>query len=459
MNSVYFMDTVYFGKFNFEIWEFVLLPVYLFIIWFISAWIKNSNIEKKPEYQYFMPGLWLKIIGSIILGLIYVYYYQGGDTMGYYQSGLAFTNLFYQRPVEAVLTFISPATSENLSHFNTQTGYPLLYLYQDIQTFTVIRLITPLLVISFKSYIITAVMLAWISYYGIWKIYRLFVAYYPELRLQIAIGFLFFPSVWFWGSGILKDTFTFSATCLFVYTFHNIFIKRRKALINIIWLIISMYLLLAIKPYIVIVLLPGSIIWIFFNQLTKIRNQLLIWILIPCIYLFSVGGGFIIFKTISDQLGEYSIENIFTKAVVTQQDLKKEYYGGNSYDIGNFDPTVSGVLSKFPIATISGLYRPFIWETSNIMMLFSGLESLFLMFLTIWTLFKVGVLQFIRITIRTPLLVFTLSFSLLMAFAMGLTTPNFGALVRFKIPLLPFFISSMFIFYHICKIGKKHNIS
>jgi len=37
------------------------------------------------------------------------------------------------------------------------------------------------------------------------------------------------------------------------------------------------------------------------------------------------------------------------------------------------------------------------------------------------------------------MLIFCFSFSLLFAFALGFSTSNFGALVRFRIPFLPFF--------------------
>ena len=38
-----------------------------------------------------------------------------------------------------------------------------------------------------------------------------------------------------------------------------------------------------------------------------------------------------------------------------------------------------------------------------------------------------------------PVLWFCVTFAVLFAFMIGVTTPNFGAMVRFKIPLLPFF--------------------
>jgi hypothetical protein len=42
-----------------------------------------------------------------------------------------------------------------------------------------------------------------------------------------------------------------------------------------------------------------------------------------------------------------------------------------------------------------------------------------------------------------PTVAFCLGFSLIFAFAVGVSTYNFGTLVRYKIPMLPFFIIAL----------------
>ena len=72
---------------------------------------------------------------------------------------------------------------------------------------------------------------------------------------------------------------------------------------------------------------------------------------------------------ISATLGDYSTEKIINKAVVTQEDFKREYYGSNSFDIGTIERTPLGVISKFPIATLYGFYGPSVLSINNIVML------------------------------------------------------------------------------------------
>ncbi|MCI5056469.1 MAG: hypothetical protein MRY83_10200, partial [Flavobacteriales bacterium] len=143
-------------------------------------------------------------------------------------------------------------------------------------------------------------------------------------------------------------------------------------------------------------------------------------------------------------LGSYgSLDEIAKKAHISAEDLKRSAYQGNSFDIGSFDPTIQGMLSKFPQATIAGLFRPFIWEVNNVAMLISGVENTVLLFALIFAIIKAR-MRLIRIIMTDYFMLFCVVFSVLFAFSIGISTSNFGSLVRFKIPFLPFFTFFLF---------------
>ena len=129
-------------------------------------------------------------------------------------------------------------------------------------------------------------------------------------------------------------------------------------------------------------------------------------------------------------------------AIVSQQDLKDERYQGNSFDIGEYEATPTGVLSKFPIATLAGLYMPFLWQVKNIVMLLSALENLYILILSIQVLVRPKLLKLILIH---PILLFSISYSIFFGFFVGFSTSNFGALVRFRIAYLPFFATGLLV--------------
>ncbi|MBK6836643.1 MAG: hypothetical protein IPG89_21260 [Bacteroidetes bacterium] len=53
-----------------------------------------------------------------------------------------------------------------------------------------------------------------------------------------------------------------------------------------------------------------------------------------------------------DSLGQYKIDNVLDKAATTQKDMKADYYGGKSFDIGEYDATAGGVAAKAPVAIL-----------------------------------------------------------------------------------------------------------
>ena len=144
-------------------------------------------------------------------------------------------------------------------------------------------------------------------------------------------------------------------------------------------------------------------------------------------------------------LGDYSLENVLDKAVLTQMDLKSEHYQGSAYDIGDFEPTIRGIFSKMPAAINAALFRPYIWESYNFTMILSGIENLLMLAFTIYLLIKLKVYNLFRLMFRHRILFFTVYFSLFFSFSVGLTTSNFGSLVRYKIPAIPFYVISLII--------------
>src|ERR1700722_13603047 len=92
------VQTYNFGYITIHIWEWAALPLYIFLISAISYYYQKRKREKNPIYKYYLPGLLAKIGGSIFFALIYMFYYRGGDTFGYYESALTMSNLLFHSP-------------------------------------------------------------------------------------------------------------------------------------------------------------------------------------------------------------------------------------------------------------------------------------------------------------------------------------------------------------------------
>lgn len=402
-----------------------------------------------------MWGVWMKIIGGIAVCIIYLSYYGYGDTMNYYNDCVVMVNLFFKSP-EALFKILFYSSPEVWYEFDDSTGY-MIYL-GDRHALVVDKLCWILCLVTFKSFIGMTILLAWLSYLCIWRLYMVLIKEFPNLSREFAIALLFIPSVFFWGSGLLKDTITFASVCLFASSFSIIITQNKDYFKNTVWLIFSSLLLIWIKPYIFFALLPGSILWYGGIQIFRVNNHLVKSFTTPFLIIISLLSGYVMLNLMSGFLGEYSLENVLDKAVLTQNDLKSEYYQGSSFDIGSFEPTVTGILGKMPAAINAALFRPYIWETYNFTMFMSGIENFFMLGFTIYLTFKLKFYNLFRLMFRHRILFFTVYFSIFFSFSVGLTTSNFGSLVRYKIPAIPFFLISLFIIHSTYKDLKKEDM-
>ncbi|HET6225925.1 MAG TPA: hypothetical protein VFF27_06575, partial [Bacteroidia bacterium] len=425
------------------IYDLLLSLLYFFIIHFAAGYIQNKNIHKNGLYKWYRRGLLVKVAGGVGVCLVYQFYYTGGDTVNYYLSAKALSNMIFKDPGVFFDILSGHNTIENWASFDSTTGLPMYW--GDKAAFFVSRFFVPIAFVSFQSFVVMTMLLSWLCYTGIWRLFLLFNEHFPNLEKQFAIAFLFIPSVVFWGSGLLKDSITLSAVGWYTYHFYHFFIKKNYTFKRACFILISSYLLVSIKPYIFFALLPGSLIWLSNERLATIRSSIIRVIVAPIFLLLGVGGGFFLLSQMTDVLGIYSLDKVMERAVIVNIDQKQEYYGGNSFDIGEFNADPLSMLSKAHLAIIATLFRPFLWDVRNFVMLMSALENTYILFLTLFLIIKLKIVNFFILITKNPLLLFSVLFSLFFAFSVGIATSNFGSLVRLKIPCIPFYVSSLFV--------------
>lgn len=450
-----YVQTFNFGKVPIEMWEYPVMFALLALVYLIGQRIRKKNIKAYPEFRYFIPGLFIKVGGGFFFACIYVFYYGQGDTTSFYECSMAFTRLLLHDVGDFMTVLFGNGTQEMKSYFTSQTGEPLMYMFAESSTRFTIKILVPFVLISGQSYFITTFFVSIFTYGGLWGLYRMFVSYYPSYSRELAYAILFMPSVAFWGSGILKDSFTLAATTYLIVRI-NAVIKRKGSLwLNVVAIIVFSYIIISIKAYVMLIIMPSALVWLMYSRISKITNSLIKYLVLPLVVLFIVVGSYFGLRAFGESLGKFSVEHALKTAAINQNDLKQEYYEGNSFDIGDFEPTVAGALSKSPQATAAGLFRPFLWESRNIVMLLSALENSIILGFTLWILIKIKLRRITKYLGKHPLIIYCLVFSIMFAFMIGLTSPNFGALVRFKVPLIPLYMASLMILYLELKPGKN----
>jgi hypothetical protein len=103
-------------------------------------------------------------------------------------------------------------------------------------------------------------------------------------------------------------------------------------------------------------------------------------------------------------------------------------------------PTFISLVKNAPLAIVSGLFRPFVWEGNSLFQYFTGAENLFILFTSL-----IALLLFRQIPVSTNpqvylLFVAAILYILLLATLLAFSAPNFGALARYKVGFLPFLL-------------------
>lgn len=400
-----------------------------------------------------MQAITLKIIGGLGLVFVYTFYYNGGDTTNYFHDAVVINRLLFKNTADGIKILLEGVNRTNYYVFDNDTGFPIYF--RDEATAFVSQISTVIAFFGCRSLIPSTLIISWISFIGVWQLFRIFLNEFPTLSKEMAIAFFYIPSVLFWGSGLMKDTISLSALGYFTFAFYQVFIRRKSIAWNVFIMLVSAKILLIVKAYIFFGVLPGAMIWMVSSYLSKVQIRFIRFIIGPLFFLITIGGAYLVLDSMGDSLGKFSVDQILERAVITQRDLKSDYYQGNSFDIGDFDSTIPSILSVSHKALFAGLFRPFILEARNILMFISSIENLFLLGFTIILLLRLRIFGFFKYMYVNNLLTFSLIFSIFFSLCVGLSSSNFGSMVRYKIPGLPFYVASLMIISHLHKEEKK----
>lgn len=422
-----------------------------------TLYFSNSGIgfalSKKQKYKvtqkYLMQGLALKLLCGIGFGWTYVYYYGGGDTQMYFRGATEIFNYVYDGKGLDIFfdDYLLPRGSD-ATHF-TQRFAGLVNLF------------------SFNSYWACTLIFAAFSFIGLWLLFISFFKQFPQQHQQLAIVTLFVPGVVFWSSGIMKDSICMLFIGVIVYCIQNIFLYNRNIIFNIIMTALGFYVLVNLKAYIALALIAAIALYAILAVKTKIKNKTARALVTPVLAVFMAGGALLMMRNIGQYFEKYSLENLAETAQTYQGYHERTSVAGrgttgvrtgSGYTLGeiNFNNPLN-IIGKFPLAVNVTFFRPYVWEVKNPVMLLSALESLAILLFTINVIRRKGFGKFFKMFASNKDVLFCMTFALIFGFAVGFTTYNFGSLVRYKAPCIPFFLIAIVLIN--ASVEKKKGLS
>jgi hypothetical protein len=385
----------------------VLLVVFYFFV-------RNNRDDKLA-----VAALLFKVIAGISLGLIYKFYYEGGDTFQYFKDAGVLANYMIERPSGTFAIFLHTADIPEIAGQIAYSDQPRALFFT--------RIITVFYLITGGNYWLISIFLSVISFFGAYILVKELSRNYAGLSIPAKISFYFLPSFVFWTSGLLKESVAVSA--LLVLVAMCLKMKRQHKFLNIYyWIALAFagFILWELKYFYAALTFPVLFSLLIFEYINGLRK-------LPAYYLLFF---FIVGIAVVSQL-HYNLS--FTHiADVVYQNYRLGVDNSDSAVLRylNFDGSVKSYVMNLPLAMIFGLFRPVVFESANIMQLLVGLENTVVLVLFLMALWKS------RKSIRVPghhalaALIYVISLDVFLAFS----TPNFGTLSRYKVGFWPFFV-------------------
>ncbi len=424
--------------------DIYLAPICLFVLFILARSIfrkyRNTQIE-----QYIFPAIVLRFIGAFLYTVIIGFYYGFGDSHNYYQGLIDMYHAVNQDSsiLIDIITKNKVEVTDKLYPYFYYDGYGYTKYYMlEARSFSVPRFALPFALIFNRSFLCVSFCISFLSFLGSWRVYKMFYELYPHMHKKLAYAILFMPSVLFWGVSLLKDSFSIAALGFFVYAAYSILIKRRNIISSLIALYVSGYVLLSLKPYILVAMSAVFLLWYFMLFREKIEDKTLRTISTLGFVGIAVAAGFLISQSLtsSESASQFSSDQLLN-SVQAQQAIfsgNPELGSGSNFEVDKAESPLK-IAALFPLGVVNTYFRPFPWDVRSPVMILSFFEAFAFIALTFKCFRRIGVGKAFSLIFSDPVILFCFIFAILFGALIGITTTNFGALVRYKIPSLSFY--------------------
>lgn len=442
----------------------------------------------------------VKIGSGFFLTYIYSSHYTDrstADIFKYYDDAKIMHKALSEKPAD-YFSMLSGVGNDNL-YYDTTYYAKMNHWYKrnDFGNYndnhTIIRLNALIMPLSFGSFHVHTVFMCFISFLGLFALYKFFLSLFKTKAFLIYLVVFFIPSVVFWGSGVLKEGLLLFSVGLLLLSFYELFIIKRISFKYGLLFFVSMFLLLINKNYLLLVLIPPLLAY-YIALRFDIKRVFLFFALFHAMLFvlfyvgikvgldkkpialivqkqkdfinLSKGGIFLLSNEYLVRLEPEDTNAIANYKVDSVKLLPNSTY--LSWRLNNFDdtlgvipnaeqisfkvisklPRAGSLLQEKPIATTwsafisfapqsiyNSLLQPSIFKSGSFVERIASIENialiLFVLFCFVFGDYKNCNKSFLYFSVFSVLILFLI---------VGYTTPVAGAIVRYKMPALPFML-------------------
>lgn len=374
----------------------------------------------------------LKVAAGTALWAVYTWHYPDrstADIFKYFDDGNVLFSALPAHPGDylRMVLGIGNDTPYFDAHYYTRmntwyrqwdTGY-----YNDAHT--MIRFSALVQLFSFGHYHVHTVFACFASLVGLTAMYKAFHSVMPGRNGALFAAVLLWPSVMFWGSAPIKEALLFLGLGLFLLGSMRLLHGSRRWTTGLA-IAAGLFLQLILKSYVLMCLLPALAAYAWCLHAGARRPLLKFAVVYGAVVL--LGMALPLLDPAWDAIGMIAQKRRDMLGVVALTDP------GSYVPITPLGKDIVGFLMDVPHALYLTFISPFLtWDIGAMGLLGAAENALLLALLPValrlakpWS------------AIDVPLLLMCLGFCLALGVLVGWTTPVVGALLRYRVPLLPF---------------------
>lgn len=362
---------------------------------------------------------------GILYGWIGVYYgglAQMSDTWSYHASSIKEYNLLLHDPKEYLVNlFRNPYEGGLSKFFDTTDSY-----WNDLKGNVFIKILSLFDILSFGNYYVNVIFYSFITLCGPLALFRVMSDIFKTRKNIISLSIFFVPSFLYWTSGLHKEGLIFTGISLVIYVIYFSTKEKKINLPRIVGLIAGLLLVLTLRNFIIVILIPALIAWLLAIKWPRFSLRIF----------FSL---YILYSILFFSLRHLDPKFDFPQAVVNKQQEFISLTGGTStIPITELKPTVISFIKNTPQAINLSVVRPYPNDVHHILSLAAAVEiDLLLLMFLIFLFFR------IKNKVHRPTMYFFLFFSFSLLMAIGFSNNNLGAIVRYRSIIIPLLVVPM----------------
>jgi hypothetical protein len=418
---------------------------FLIVFIYLIKCLKFFQLEG-IKLTYLMVAFLLKVIIGTALWALYTYHYTdraNADIYKYFDDGYYLFTQLKGKPLLALQWFFGIENQEITEILKGTMNWSREYNFgvlNDNRTMIRFNFLVSYLSLGFIH--LHTLFINFLSFIGLIALYKVINKQLTLPKSALLFALFLIPSTLLWGSGILKEGFLLFSLGLFVYFFFNWI--SAASLKNSLFLSLGIALMLIIKPYVLLSIIPVAVAAILTKRL-KLKPLMT--------YMGVVLIGFATIVVVQ-LLGIFDLFDLLQQKQTAFYNVALLNEAGSVISAPSIQTPLEALFA-IPEVLTTVLFRPFITEISGTLYLLAAAENLLLLLSLVIMLFffkrpQKKALNFIY---------FALFFTLILGTLIGWTTPILGAIVRYKVPFLPFIFSLIFSCIDFDKINQKFNLS